>query len=256
MAAAPATEEEAEVLDGAIDKTLQKRIYQWRMPREKAPEDKQRGPICSFFAWLGEMLSDFISAIGELLDKLLEWLRSLFPEPEPRAAPESRSWVKPESLMAFILVVLVGVALYLIGRLWIKKRSKTQVQKLDPIEMKTPDLEDEDVRADELPADRWLSLAREMIVKGDLRLAMRAFYLATLAKLADLEVVRIEFYKSNLDYKRELDRRVREKGELRSAFVRSIQLFERVWYGMKAVDRTQVEEFAALQEKIIRYAQT
>ena len=37
--------------------------------------------------------------------------------------------------------------------------------------------------ASQLPEDAWLKLAREMVEKGDLRLAVRAMYLAMLAHL-------------------------------------------------------------------------
>jgi len=46
-----------------------------------------------------------------------------------------------------------------------------------------PDLADENIRADQLPEDGWTKLARELLERGEFRLAMRAFYLASLAHL-------------------------------------------------------------------------
>ena len=43
---------------------------------------------------------------------------------------------------------------------------------------------------------------------------MRALYLATLAHLADREMITIESYKSNREYEDELKRRAHEHGEL------------------------------------------
>lgn len=257
-AAEIATEQEVEALDGAIDKVLQKRIYQWRMPRAEADEkeDQRPGPIAAFFHWLGEMLSGVFEYIGELFGKLIDWLRSLFPEPDPERGSRSTGWLAPESLMLIALLALVAAVIIYGVRLILRKRSEPVTGAGPAVAVAMPDLADEKISADELPADRWLGLAREMVDKGDLRLAMRAFYLATLAKLADFELLSIEFYKSNLDYKRELDRRVHEKADLRGAFINSIDVFERTWYGLKAIDRSGLDDFAALQERIIRYAES
>lgn len=256
-AAETAADQEVEAFDGAIDKVLQKRIYQWRMPRPEVAEkeDQRPGPIAAFFGWLRDMLSGVFDTIGELFGKLIDWLRSLFPEPDPRRENRSTGWVAPESLMLITLLVLVAAAIIFGIRLILRRRSKP-LTGAGAAAVAIPDLADEKVSADELPADRWLGLAREMVDKGDLRLAMRAFYLATLAKLADFELLTIEFYKSNLDYKRELDRRVHEQVDLRGAFINSINVFERTWYGLKTIDRSDLDDFAALQEKIIRYAES
>ena len=67
---------------GAIDQVMQKRIYQWRMPRTIKPEeeDARPGPIASFFKWIAEIVSGVFDTIGDLIDKLLKWLNSLGPE--------------------------------------------------------------------------------------------------------------------------------------------------------------------------------
>ena len=62
-----------------------------------------------------------------------------------------------------------------------------------------------------LPANRWLDLAKELMAKGSLRLAMRALYLATLSYFAERELVTVEIYKSNRDYERELQRRLADQ---------------------------------------------
>lgn len=258
LAAEKASDQEVEALDGAIDKVLQKRIYQWRMPRPEIPEkeDSPPGPIASFFKWLGEMASGVFDYIGDLFNKLIEWLKSLGPDPGPRREGRPSSWVAPESLMLIALVVLVAAATIFGVRIYLRKRSQPRSKVAGTAAVAIPDLTDEKINAGRLPAERWLGLAREMMGKGDLRLAMRAFYLATLAKLGDLELLSIEFFKSNLDYQRELDRRAHEKVDLRGAFIRSIHLFERTWYGLKAIDRSELDDFAALQERIIHYAES
>lgn len=258
LAAEGVSDQEVEALESAIDQVMQKRIYQWRMPRPEIPEndDAPPGPITSFFKWIAEIVSGVFSYIGDLIDKFFKWLRSLGPERGHRRNGQPTNWVAPESLMLFALLALVAAAVIFGVRLYLKKPLKPQTEVVGTDAVATPDLADEKVSADELPTDRWLALAREMVEKGDLRLAMRAFYLATLAKLGDLELLTIAYFKSNLDYKRELDRRNHEKVDLRRAFIKSIHLFERTWYGLKAIDRSELDYFAALQEKIIRYAES
>jgi hypothetical protein len=92
-------------------------------------------------------------------------------------------------------------------------------------------LEAEDIRADQLPEGSWLELAQELIGKGELRLALRAFYLATLSILAHSELIRLGAAKSNRDYLTEMTRRLRENGEAVPVFRDSIRLFEASWYG-------------------------
>ena len=88
-----------------------------------------------------------------------------------------------------------------------------------------PDLNSEDVVASQLPEDEWLRLAREMMERGELRLAIRALYLATLAHLGLRELISIARHKSNRDYQRELLRRARAREDLQEAFGESVSIF-------------------------------
>jgi adenylylsulfate kinase-like enzyme len=88
-----------------------------------------------------------------------------------------------------------------------------------------------------------------------LRLAMRALYLASLAHLAEHEMLTIESYKSNHEYERELKRRAHEQKELISIFSKSIQVFERAWYGMYHIARSEFDSFAKNQKRILMYAE-
>jgi hypothetical protein len=257
VAAAEDQAPQAEALDGAIEEVLQKRLYQWRMPRTERPveEEPTAGPIGSFFDWLGQGLSAALKTTGDLLGRLVEWIESLAPETPRRQEGESGDWMTPVRILLTALLVLLAVG-FIYG-LWrfLTKRPLRQAEAAATTPSTALDLADEEISAAELPADRWLDLARQLTGKGDLRLAMKAFYLATLARLADQQLLAIEFYKSNLDYKHELDRRAGAKNDLRAAFDHSIRAFERTWYGLKTVTRSELDDFVALQEKIIGSAQ-
>jgi len=98
-----------------------------------------------------------------------------------------------------------------------------------------PDLRSENVVADQLPEEGWLRLARELMDAGELRLALRASYLAALAHLGAREFITVARYKSNRDYRGELRRRARARDELITAFDASVRDFERAWYGWHEV---------------------
>jgi hypothetical protein len=106
------------------------------------------------------------------------------------------------------------------------------------------DLADESLTADRLPEAEWLAMANEWMEKGDFRMALKAMYLAALNYLSSQDLVSIRRWKSGLDYRRELTRRARATPELPPAFARSVEIFERGWYGRHAVDRAMAESLA------------
>ena len=121
---------------------------------------------------------------------------------------------------------------------------KTTTAVASEVFLPAPDVIDENVRADQLPEDGWTRLAREFLARGEFRLAMRAFYLASLSHLAARNLISIARFKSNLDYERELRRRAHSFPELLATFNANLGLFEQVWYGRHQVDQTLVLQFA------------
>jgi hypothetical protein len=94
-----------------------------------------------------------------------------------------------------------------------------------------PDLRDESVEASRLPAHEWLALARVQLAAGEWRLAWRALFLATLATHAHHGLLALAKFKTNLDYERELRRRVHGRAALVEDFQSRRRAFEAVWYG-------------------------
>jgi hypothetical protein len=110
-----------------------------------------------------------------------------------------------------------------------------------------PDLRDERTHAAQMPADGWLALAREQMAKGEWRLALRALYLATLARHAADGLLTLAKFKTNLDYERELRRRAVLQPEVPVRFAAHRLNFETVWYGhtpaSEALVRAWLDEF-------------
>jgi hypothetical protein len=156
-----------------------------------------------------------------------------------------------------VIALLIGLLCalgYILWRSWVRRQAAHTEIAAVAVES-TPDLEDEDTTADDLPANRWLDLARQLAEKGSLRQAIRAFYLASLADLAEHELITIEKFKSNRDYEMELHRRAHQKKGLLPAFSKSREIFERVWYGMYKISRPDLDNFEAIQKKVMTLAQ-
>jgi len=95
-----------------------------------------------------------------------------------------------------------------------------------------------------------MKLGRELLARGDFRLALRAFYLASLAHLAAKNLVTLAKFKSNLDYERELRRRGHSLPELPPLFSENVSVFDRAWYGMHEVTEEMVNRFVFRVERL------
>ena len=91
----------------------------------------------------------------------------------------------------------------------------------------------------------FVALARDFTARGDYRMALRAYFLASLAFLASREMVAIGRSKTNLDYLREVRRRARSVAGLDVLFAGGIQTLEGAWYGLHDVANSDVDRFAA-----------
>ena len=83
-----------------------------------------------------------------------------------------------------------------------------------------------------------------------MRLALRAFYFASLAHLATRNLITIAKFKSNRDYERELRRRGHSLPDLLSLFGENVSTFDSTWYGMHEINQEAVGQFLANVERI------
>jgi hypothetical protein len=140
------------------------------------------------------------------------------------------------------LVALLGICVWL----WMKDRKPADAIVVADARVELrPDLHDESVLPNRLPSDEWARLAAEMIAAGELRLALRAFYLASLSHLAAQEVIRVAAFKSNREYLAEVRRRTRGAPGVFPAFKQNVEEFDRVWYGRYPVDMEILARFQA-----------
>lgn len=246
-----------EALDGSIDRVLQQREFSWRMPRVEIAEAEKdsRGPVASLAAWIADKLSKGFKAVLNWIDKLIDWLVDLLPGGDRRMVSPDENWITSIRVAAVLMLAgLSGALLFILWRSRARRRS-ARFEITAAAVGSIPDLNAEDTAADDLPSNRWLAVAHEFAGKGSLRLALRAFYLASLAGLAEHGFITIEKFKSNREYEMELYRRAHQKKGLLSAFSKSREIFECVWYGMYKIQRSDLDKYADIQKRMMTIAQ-
>ena len=246
--AAPAhSKVDAVELNSAINRVLKQEEFAWRLPRQKEPESKD-GALTNFFTDAWKTFKNWASPVKNWFEKIFDLWGKKHNHKEDLPEPGSFDWLK--EMIKVILGVLCVLIVSLLGWLvWKNKRNRQKPVHSEPVAA-MPDLASEEIMASHLPEDTWLDLAREMVEKGELRLAMRAFYLAVLAHLSLRELITIARHKSNHDYERELQRRARLQAELLSAFHENLSIFEGAWYGSHPVTEESLGQFAINLERI------
>ena len=236
-------------LDLAIRKVIAQREFNWRLPRENPPpREGQKGALASLVDNLIESLRDAAQTVLGWIGKALEWLLGHRSRARP-LAPGSLAWLTGLRIVLVALIILLVAVLAVVAlRLW-RRRRRTEPAEARPAQA-APDVSDENVGADQLPEDGWSRLARDLIDQGELRLALRALYLASLAHLAGRNLIGLARFKSNRDYQRELDRRGHALPELAGLFSENVGTFDRAWYGLHEVSREMIDHFAGNVERI------
>lgn len=225
-------------LERAIDKVISQPEYAWRMPRNSAvPDAKPR-------TWLDSVWDK----LRQWRDKLVEWLT---PEPKSRKIEEdSGEWnfaALAKNLMIVLFIIGIGVAVFALIK---HKRRKKQVPAPVAAVAVGPDVSSDSVTAADLPEVGWLAMARDLIGRGEHRLALRAMYLAMLSMLAQNNMLTLGRFKTNRDYLLELSRRAHSLPQAVAAFDENLRSFEDSWYGLHDVDGGHIERFAANQERM------
>ena len=188
----------------------------------------------------------FAKWLGDLIER---WFRR---SPSTDSGDGTLGWLAQNSEWLLILLAIVfAVAL---GLLWIRRRRiPATITAAAPAA--AVNIADEKVTADALPESGWLALAESLIAQGDFRLAVRALYLASVRYLSERRLVTIHFWKTGLDYRRELARRAKAMPAVEPMFASNHEVFERVWYGRDTADPEVVRGFAARLEEMKKHAE-
>jgi hypothetical protein len=252
--AKPGTENSlpAPTLDRSIDEVIHQREYTWRSPRDSAPA-KPKSPTDENF--LDQLFTRIESALREgkrWIQELVEWLNRQGGRKSGASLDGLSLAGAIRGIIYLLIIALAGVLIWLLIRLWNRRGPSEEIaaEALPAV----PDVADENVGADQLPEDGWMTMARDLLNRGELRLALRAFYLATLAHLAERNLITLARFKSNRDYEREVARRGHALPEVPGMFAENITTFERVWYGAHEVTPDMLQHFSGNVEKMKAHA--
>ena len=236
-------QQRAAQLDRAVEQVIKDPRFSWRLPREHHQLEKRELPgfMQSIITWI----QDTAGTVGGWIGDAIKWLLKKLPTPSFSGG--KHSWGGNFSEIALLLMYLLLALLLCFGAVFAWRRLRRTSKPEEDVPMHTvqitPDLHDESVMASELTEERWLALARELLEKGELRLGLRALYLATLAALADAKLVVIVRCKTNHDYERELLRFSHALPRLSEAFSLNLRIFESAWYGMHLPDDETVRSY-------------
>ncbi len=238
-------------LDRSIDDVIQKREYSWRLPRESATHkysEKGQGAFTRFIKSFFKSIEGGIKAVGRGIKDFIDWMTKQGPKTKGPGLGGLNLGAAVQPLLYLLIAALAGALVWLIVRAWQRRGPREEVvaQAIAP----RPDVADENVGADQLPEDGWVRLAHDLLARGELRLALRAFYLASLAALAERSLITLAKFKSNRDYERELLRRSHALAEVPQVFTENVSVFERVWYGLHEVTPELLDDFSRKVERI------
>ena len=236
-------------LDASIEEVISRPQYSWRLSREREITAKEPpGWFLAFWQDVAERLDQAMRYVWRLLEKLFDWLKERL-QFDPPERPADLDWQTSVQILLFILLATAAALLGVVIYRMIRNRRAVRPALATPLAT-VSDVLDEDTRADQHPAGEWMRLARELMAQGELRLAMRAMFLAGLAHLADTERITIAQHKSNREYRHELDRKAHDAPDTLAAFADNIRLLEAAWYGQHPVTPDTLNTFTRNQEQI------
>jgi cytochrome c-type biogenesis protein CcmH/NrfG len=237
-------------LDRAIDDVLAGADFRWRLHPVAEKKPAESGPLARLFDPVLRWVLDAVRILREGIEDVVDWIvRNLFRQNSERR-PAVGAGLSFADVLHLLVYVFIGAAVLLIlWLLWIvwhqaaKRRAPVVAARAVP--PAAPDLRDDNIQAAQLPADGWLALARVQIGRGEWRLALRALYLATLARLSGEGLISLAKFKTNLDYERELRRRALTRAEIVAQFAARRRAFEDAWYGRAAPGEDDVRHWLA-----------
>ena len=228
-------------LNQSIDQTLQSPNYNWRIPPSTSDAGKKDWFIDTVDRTVA-LIEKGWKAITDFWSDLRDWIARMLRDTMPvidQSRPGQPSAVRP--IFYLIGVAIIALAIVLLFKFG-PRGKKTTPGPVPAAAARTVDLTDEGLLASDLPEDEWLRLAERYASSGDLRLALRALYLGTLALLDRRGLLTIHACKSNRDYEGEIRRRSRDTG-LTGIFRLNIRSFEQSWYGFHEVTADQLQSF-------------
>lgn len=233
----------------ALDQESERSIYRWHDAEHPSPPSW----LDKLLDKVGDGLERAWKAFSSFLGKF--WPRGLTFSPEKAKDGEWR--LKDIRLwLGLVLVLTLGVGASLV---WLRRRREAAQLSVPLAIAPLPDLSY--AVASERSEDEWFALAERLEGEGELRLALRAAYLALLAGLGQREWLTIRRDRTNREYLAEFTRRWRRRPqaavevrlEIPEKLRISLRLFDRVWYGSHGLTQAAVAAYRQGQQELLNH---
>lgn len=234
-------------LEQSIHRTLQNPEFAWRNARTG-----QKPPVPGWLEALQNGTRSIFRSINRGLRSFFDWLENIATH-QIMPATGGVAPVRGLRTSSYIVIALcIALILGLVIRQWRAKPALvTQAEAMAPAVI---ELTDETLLPTDRLEDEWTLLGRDLMARGETRLALRAHYLGCLAHLARQQWIQVHRGKSNLDYLRELSRRAKGFPGVESSFAHNLRLYERTWYGEHRATPETMAEFLTNLERIRSHA--
>jgi hypothetical protein len=182
------------------------------------------------------------SAFQRLIQRVLNWILSLFPKTKPLPATSAK-WIGNVA-QVFVILVCLAALVFLIWKFaprFLQNRKKKKPKREARIVL------GERLEPDQTAAD-LLADAERLARAGDLRPAIRKTYIALLCELGDRKMISLAQHKTNRDYLNS----VRDKASLYSSLRKLTHSFELHWYGFKPALESDWHEFRSGYHQVLR----
>ena len=233
----------------ALDRESERSIYRWHDAEHPSPPSW----LDKLLDKVGDGLERAWKAFSSFLGKF--WPRGLTFSPEKEKGggwrlKDIRLW------LGLVLVLTLGVGASLV---WLRRRREAAQLSVPLAIVPLPDLSN--AVASERSEDEWFALAERLEGEGELRLALRAAYLALLAGLGQREWLTIRRDRTNREYLAEFTRRWRRRPqaavevrlEIPEKLRSSLRLFDRVWYGSHGLTQAAVAAYRQGQQELLNH---
>jgi len=230
-------------LERAIRQAMQSHEYDWRLPPPPGTAAKP--------SWLLAVADHVVAGVRSLIHSVIDLLSRLFKWLFRGGVPAPRAGGAPATALHWSLYALTAVAIAAAAWMaWRMLRAGRPAARSTLAPASAIRLDAEDLTADRLPEEEWIELGERSLGEGRQRLALRAFYLGSLAWLGRREYLAIHAGKTNREYELELRRRTRGFPAAHELFGANTAAFDRAWYGMHEVSAADVSDFRARIEAI------
>lgn len=233
----------------AVDQESRRAVYRWHDAEHPSPPN-----------WFDRLMAKIAQAFDRVWNAITNFFRKLWPSGLNLSPGSGRGGWQLKDLRLWLTAVVIltlaaGAVLF-----WLRRRRDSTAISV-PLEVAAlPDLSDSAV-AIERSEDEWFALAIRLEKEGELRLALRAAYLALLAGLAQRQWLTIRRDRTNREYLNEFTRRWRRRpqaavevrAEIPEKLRGSLRQFDRVWYGLHAVTPDAVAAYRQNQREFLHH---